>query len=280
MRTNIISAFLVILSASYTQAQSDFTPAYSPNGKQIAFYRYVNKVPEIMIINTDGQHLYQLTKTTGIWSIGPIWSKDGNSIYFSHGEGMANLDASTIALKTGKVERMKKEGMQFSLGASKKGLIWANKGANGMTYYEASGKDLSHTRQITVDGFENFTYVNHPGKSLIIAVKTEGKEGIYVKKPGGEFKRVADHKKPQNVSVSPNSKYLLFESSVNQNSDIYMVKTDGTELKRLTTDEAPDYMPAFSPNGKSIVFSSARSGAFYLYTMELKNGKITQLTGR
>lgn len=280
MRTSIISVFLTILAVSYAQAQSDFSPAYSPDGKQIAFYRYVNKVPEIMIIDRDGEHLQQLTKTTGIWSIGPVWSKDGSSIHFSHGEGMANLDVSTIALKTGEVKRMKKEGMQFALGESKKGIIWANKTGKGLTYYESSVKDLSHSKQITVDGFDNFTLINHPGKSLIIAVKTAGKEGIYVKKPRGTFKRVSNHKKPQNVSVSPDGKYLLFESSVDQNSDIYLVKTDGSEPKRLTTHEAPDYMPAFSPDGKSIVFSSARSGAYYLYTLDLKTGNIKQLTGK
>lgn len=280
MKKLIAHLACAFLSLSLIQAQSDFSPIYSPNGKQIAFYRYVNKVPELMIMDSNGEHLYQLTKTTGLWSIGPSWSKNGQSIYFSQGEGMAGLDVSVIDIKSREVQRTEMEGMQFSFGETKKGFMWASKGVDGMRFYEAKGMHLKDSRTILVAGFANYSIVSHRGKDLFFAVKDEGKEGIYIKKGSSAPKRISAHKKPQNISISSNGKLVLFESAVDGNSDIYMVKTDGTDLQRLTTDESPDYMPGFSPDGKSIVFSSARSGAFYLYIMDLKTREITQITGK
>jgi Tol biopolymer transport system component len=58
-----------------------------------------------------------------------------------------------------------------------------------------------------------------------------------------------------------------------------MANSDGSKLQRLTIDKSKDFMPAFSPDNKSIVFSSSRTGAFYLYKMDLKSRKISPLTG-
>ena len=49
------------------------------------------------------------------------------------------------------------------------------------------------------------------------------------------------------------------------NADIWICRLDGSELRRLTEDEARDSSPDWSPDGTRIVFSSTRSGGSDLY---------------
>ena len=49
-------------------------------------------------------------------------------------------------------------------------------------------------------------------------------------------------------------------------------------VARITGETAHDFYPAFSPNGKSILFASNRGGSFDLYLKTLQGDTLTQLT--
>jgi TolB protein len=44
-------------------------------------------------------------------------------------------------------------------------------------------------------------------------------------------------------SWSPSGRYILFESNHDRNCEIYLMKADGTDVIRLTNDEASDGVP-------------------------------------
>jgi TolB protein len=48
-----------------------------------------------------------------------------------------------------------------------------------------------------------------------------------------------------------------------------MMDADGKNLRRLTNDPATDTMPAFSPKGDQIAFSSDRENGYQIYTIDL-----------
>jgi len=68
-------------------------------------------------------------------------------------------------------------------------------------------------------------------------------------------------------AFAPDGQSLALSVSVNGNTDIYAVNSDGTGLRRLTTSPAIDTEPEFSPDGRHVVFSSDRSGSQQLYVM-------------
>jgi Tol biopolymer transport system component len=61
------------------------------------------------------------------------------------------------------------------------------------------------------------------------------------------------------------------------NWDIYSVKVDGSGLTRLTTDDADDGLPIWSPDGSAIAFLSNRGGPWAVWAMTPSGTGIRQL---
>ena len=51
------------------------------------------------------------------------------------------------------------------------------------------------------------------------------------------------------------------------NTDIFVVRTDGTQLTQLTYHAGNDLSPVWSPDGKSIYFLSQRGSADRIYNV-------------
>ena len=68
---------------------------------------------------------------------------------------------------------------------------------------------------------------------------------------------------PERMTFSPDSRYVVYDRPVKEHEDlrdIFLVTTDGSGKEtRLTEHPADDHAPAWSPDGKSIVFASNRS---------------------
>ena len=62
---------------------TDFSPKWSPDGKQIAFMSTRNEKPQLYVIPVDGGEALQLTKLKQGVGSGPQWSPDGKHIAFT-----------------------------------------------------------------------------------------------------------------------------------------------------------------------------------------------------
>ena len=62
--------------------------------------------------------------------------------------------------------------------------------------------------------------------------------------------------------------------------DLMAVRPDGSGLHRLTSQAGNNGFPAFSPDGKQLVFRSGRGGHKNLYIMNSDGTGIKQLTQR
>src|SRR3989304_2854744 len=58
----------------------------------------------------------------------------------------------------------------------------------------------------------------------------------------------------------PSGKYIIYASNPDGHGkfDLYIIKPDGTGLKRITFDEGFDGLPVFSPDGKRLLWTSTR----------------------
>jgi Tol biopolymer transport system component len=78
-----------------TPQSYDSGPAWSPDGKEIAFESNADGDMEIYVMNADGTNVRQITHNT-VWDEGPAWSPDGKRFAFSHGADDLHLDIWTM----------------------------------------------------------------------------------------------------------------------------------------------------------------------------------------
>ena len=79
-------------------------------------------------------------------------------------------------------------------------------------------------------------------------------------------------------SWSPDGTKIIFASDRSGNMDIWVMDSDGGNLKQLTTSENSDFDPAWSPDGTKIAFTSTRSGNYDIWVMDSNGGNYEQLT--
>ncbi len=71
---------------------------------------------------------------------------------------------------------------------------------------------------------------------------------------------------------------LLIVSTRTGNPDLILINPDTGDAKNLTNHPAADTMPAWSPDGRHIAFSSDRAGGNNLFLMDADGGNLRQLT--
>jgi len=76
----------------------------------------------------------------------------------------------------------------------------------------------------------------------------------------------------------PTGEELAVVSSVEGATELFLVKRQGGELRRLTNNPAIEIAPTFSPDGRQIAFVSDRSGSPQLYLMNRDGGNVQRLT--
>lgn len=72
-------------------------------------------------------------------------------------------------------------------------------------------------------------------------------------------------------TVCGKTDYIAFTSSRDQKSELYRMRTDGSDLRRLTYAAGSKWQPRCSPDGVRIFFVSDRDGADRIYSVH-KNG--------
>ncbi|MGZ9164121.1 MAG: protein kinase domain-containing protein, partial [Anaerolineales bacterium] len=82
----------------------------------------------------------------------------------------------------------------------------------------------------------------------------------------------------QLVFISPCSRRAEFFETAYRESSLYLVNSDGTGQKSLTTVPGSDFEPAWSPDGKRIAFTSVRDGNKQIYVLDVNSLAVTRLT--
>jgi len=83
---------------------------------------------------------------------------------------------------------------------------------------------------------------------------------------------------PAPGAAPPSAAELAFVRGEGNTSEIYLIREDGSGLRRLTSNRVPDYSPIWSPDGRRILFVSSRDGDDELYVMNADGTHLRQLT--
>jgi Tol biopolymer transport system component len=224
-------------------------PQWSPHGDRIAFWGLHGEggQRDISSVSLTGGQVTQLTTSPAVdWN--PVWSPDGKFLYFSSDRGGSmNLWRVAIDEKSGKPLGEPKPVTSPSIWS---GFLSITQDAKHLTY--TSLERRSNIQKLAFD----------PDKEIIT--------GSLV--PVTQGSKVYDF-----PSVSPNGDWVTFRS-IGKQEDIYVCRTDGKELRKLTDDLFRDRGPTWTPDGKRIVFYSDRSGRYQFWSINVDGSGLQQLT--
>ncbi|MHC4103646.1 MAG: prolyl oligopeptidase family serine peptidase, partial [Planctomycetota bacterium] len=90
--------------------------------------------------------------------------------------------------------------------------------------------------------------------------------------------RLSDHQ------ISPDGKLIVFTirktdlEADKGRTDLWLIGTDGTDLRRLTSHPEADYNPRWAPEGKSVWFISTRTDSAQVWRIRIDGGEAQQVT--
>jgi Tol biopolymer transport system component/tRNA A-37 threonylcarbamoyl transferase component Bud32 len=86
----------------------------------------------------------------------------------------------------------------------------------------------------------------------------------------------------ENESVSPDGKWLYYDSDLKGNADIWRIPLAAGAAagppEQITTDPAPEFDPSISPDGNTVAFHSFRTGNRDVFVMPSSGGTPVQVT--
>lgn len=234
-------------------ADSEYVPAWSPDGTKIAFVREMTRTNDraIYVMNADGTNPIRL-KDIGASNHALAWSPDGNRIaYISSGDlFVMNADGSEARRLT------------------------------------SGSKRLDFRPTWSPDGswiaFARYTFAEPLSTDPFIGQEPSG-SGIWLVRPDGSGSRRLTEGSDSEFGTevddapdwSPDGRRIVFQRA----NDIYVVNTDGSGMKMLTQGGISE-VPSWSPDGARIVFQrqADRYGEIYgLYVMNSDGSRETQL---
>jgi Tol biopolymer transport system component len=199
--------------------------------------------------------------------IAPQWSPSGDAVIFGIGKFAAFLD--------------------FAIGA-KKPVDPVNGGAQ-VAVINADGSGL---RKIT-SGANNNGFAAYAPDGKRIVYRTMGPDGTGLRVMNLEDRAVTTlTEEYDNFPVwSPRGDLIAFVRRVDGDFEVFTIRPDGTDLRRLTHSKGNEGHLAWSPDGEKIMFSSSRMGfkdeALYtaapqpygdLFVMRYDGTQVEQLT--
>jgi TolB protein len=93
----------------------------------------------------------------------------------------------------------------------------------------------------------------------------------------GDVQTVTNSDEDTAPALSPDGSKVAFMSRREGDWNIYVVNVDGSNLQRLTEDEADDGLPTWSPDGNAIAFVSNRGGPWAIWAMTPEGLGLRQL---
>jgi Tol biopolymer transport system component/tRNA A-37 threonylcarbamoyl transferase component Bud32 len=244
---------------SIVAADDPHSLSWSPDGSWIAYvegnsgfvfgrrFPFGNLAPSpIYMVAVSGAP--RVAVTSGEFqNVSPAWSSDGRSLLFvSNRDGRRDLYRVRVRRSgeaTGTPERV-----TTGLAAQSLGLA-------------ADGKTLAYSA-LTLQA--NVWWIRIPSRGSVSVAEAE---------PVTFGNRVVE-----NSDVSPDGRWLAFDSDHSGNFEIYRLPLAGGEIEQLTTDPADDFAPSWSPDGAEIAFHSFRKGNRDVFVMPAGGGGAQQVT--
>jgi TolB protein len=264
-------------------ARSKLTFDSDRDGERISGTVQNRSIKEIYISDYDGENQRRVTVGKTL-NIAPRWSPDGRSIaYTSYRRGGANLFISNIFQGTlDEVTKGDKVGENWLPAWSPDGTKLAfSSTRDGNPEIYVVNRDGSGLRRITTNPSIDITPTWSPsGTQIAFTSDRSGSPQIYVVGADGlNLSKKTSEAYADRPTWSPAPfNEIAFAARSGPGFDIRVLDLSTGTTKAVTFGEGTNESPAFSPNGRHIVFTSTRPGKAQVFTMARDGKNVRQVT--
>jgi Tol biopolymer transport system component/DNA-binding winged helix-turn-helix (wHTH) protein len=263
----------------------DVAPTLSPDRTTVAFYRTTTLGhDEVYTVDLSGKNLRQLTHS-GYGVGGPLmWTADGKYVIFNGG-GPNIRGSARVSVEGGPIEAATTFPAVGSLSRDGRRLAYLDEAWSGSTWRadldSAGGKVLSvkntsisslveDSQQLAPDGEHVLVRSTRGGKAGIWKTDIDGRNPVYLTK--------IDRGWVGSPHWSLDGKWIAMDYRPGDHSQIWAVDSEGRNFHAVIADQFENFVPRWSRDGRSIYFTSNRSGEWQLWKLDLASGQKIQIT--
>ncbi len=248
-------------------ARGDSHPAFSPDGRLVAFVRSeAEGQEEVYVVPTSGADPRQLTDGSREIA-GLSWDADGGTIVFAstraEGPGLWRVPATggepEFVAGTGTGDRIEHpsvvgERLTFEE-RSLEANVWALRPGGRLQRLIASTQWDAHP-QVSPDGRRIAFTSGRSGRREIWVADRDGSDPLQLTTLGA---------KSGTPRWSPDGRRIAFDARPDGNADLFVVEAGGGQPQRLTTHPADDVAPSWSRDSLHVYFGSNRDGSWQVW---------------
>ena len=276
-----------------TLKQSSFStsgPSWSPDGKRIACGMNNASGDQARVVEVPVSGGEPKAIGSEKWAtVGRVaWVSDGTGLIMTAVQESSSIGTQIwfLPYPSGSARRITNDLNAYgevSLGlTSDSGTIATIQQINSSSIWiTGPAEDETKARQILKTNVPETVAWTPDGKIVYASRTGESWDLWIVNRDGSNAQQLtADAFIDQQPSVSPDGRYVVFQSNRSGNKNIWRIDADGTNPKQLTNGNFIDETPVVSPDGKTVFFASARSGASTIWKVGIDGGSPEQVSNR
>ncbi|HKO98906.1 MAG TPA: winged helix-turn-helix domain-containing protein [Pyrinomonadaceae bacterium] len=261
--------------------------ALSPDGKEIAFVRgFPGQHKDVLVVaNVDGENQRELISRqhpNKFSFSSPSWSPDGESIALGASRNN-KLEFTLLAVPLSGAAPMELCAWDWK---DLRAVAWDKEG--DFLYFSATAKSASslqiwelpypdcEARHITNDtnSYEELSLALEP--PTLVTIQTDALANIWLVPTNGQPRRITSGRTEGFDGLAVASGRIFYASTENQQPDLWSMKADGSDSKRLTHDGC--LFPSVSRDGRFVAYVSAEGGVHHIWRMDGDGKNKQQLT--
>jgi Tol biopolymer transport system component/predicted Ser/Thr protein kinase len=296
------------LTSPPAQSLGDSSPAFSPDGRTLAFSRNIDSGVGDLYLVAVSEGLKPTGEARRITfenrgASNPAWAADGRgvvfSLWFSGGEGLWRIAVPSFMGQAAKPQRLASLGdnvMEPAISRRGQRLAYSHLLSHNNIWRMATPildggprvRDVKNLKPansiapfISSTRNDNTPQFSPDGKKIAFTSERSGNLEIWVCDSNGSNPvQLTSFRGPAVTTPrwSPDSGRIAFDSDAEGNYDIWVIDANGGKAQRMTTHPANDGNPSWSRDGRWIYFDSARTGEQQVWKIPAGGGDAIQVT--